>query len=192
MVANDKLKIYHDLLLKWQKTINLVSPSTLNDAWDRHFQDSLQVIQFIPEGVESLCDIGSGAGFPGLVIAIERPELQVHLVESDARKCAFMRTVSRETNLSNVTIHNDRIENVMHDIDVDCVSARALASLGKLMDLTAPLWQKKPMKMIYPKGENYKVEIGEALQLYNFDVNVYDSITDNRAKILTVHNIGKK
>ena len=125
------LKHYYGLLLKWQKTINLVSPSTLDDAWNRHFEDSIQVVSYIPENMKILCDIGSGAGFPGLVIAIERPDIQVHLVESDSRKCAFMRTVSRETNLSNVTIHNDRIENVIGDIDADYVSARALASLNK-------------------------------------------------------------
>ena len=81
---HEKLKIYHDLLLKWQKAINLISPKTVDDSWVRHFEDSLQIMDDIPMGAV-LADIGTGAGFPGLVLAIARPDLKVHLIESDQK-----------------------------------------------------------------------------------------------------------
>jgi len=86
MQPDNKLKIYLELLLKWQKAINLISPATLDKAWDRHFEDSLQLLDYIPDSVKSICDIGSGAGFPGLIIAISRPNLDVSLIESDVSK----------------------------------------------------------------------------------------------------------
>ena len=105
----DRLRLYVDLLKKWQKTINLVGKNTLEDAWDRHILDSAQLSAHIPQHA-TLLDIGSGAGFPGLVLAILRPDISVTLVESDTRKCVFMQTVARETHCGNVTVLNDRVE----------------------------------------------------------------------------------
>lgn len=193
MSHNDRLNHYHDLLLKWQKTINLVSPATLKNAWERHFEDSLQLIQYIPDDVKNIVDIGSGAGFPGLVIAIERPDIHVSLVESDTRKCAFLRTVSRETSCENVTIHNDRIENVIGDIDVDMVSARALASIRQLMVYTKPVWHNRnEVMMMLPKGQNFQEEINDAQTKFDFDYKDYASVTDPHARIIIVGNITQK
>jgi 16S rRNA (guanine527-N7)-methyltransferase len=193
MSHNDRLDHYHDLLLKWQKTINLVSPATLNNAWERHFEDSQQLIQYIPNHVKTIVDIGSGAGFPGLVIAIERPNIQVHLVESDTRKCAFLRTVSRETSCENVTIHNDRIENVIDDIDADMISARALASIRQLMIYTKPVWKNgDDITMLLPKGQNFQDEIEDALTKFNFEYTQHKSVTDPHARILIVGKIVQK
>jgi 16S rRNA (guanine527-N7)-methyltransferase len=188
-----KHKIYHDLLLKWQKTINLVSPMTLKDAEKRHFEDSLQLLNFIPDNIQTVCDIGSGAGFPGLIIAIERPDLQIHLIESDTRKCAFMRTVSRETGCENVTIHNDRIENIMDDMQCDIVTSRALASLRQLIIYTQSQWANNAnFQMILPKGQNYLDEINDARIKFEFDCVDHLSQTDNMARILIVNNIAEK
>src|SRR5689334_12618331 len=95
--TTDKLRVYHDLLIKWQNSINLISPNTVSEAWERHFLDSVQLSPLIPPTAGTLYDIGTGAGFPGLVLAILRPELPVSLIESDSKKCAFLQTVSRET-----------------------------------------------------------------------------------------------
>ena len=190
MLLNSNLEKYSELLLKWQKTINLVSPSTLEVSEIRHFKDSLQLLDFIPVGTKSICDIGSGAGFPGLVIAIMRPDINVTLIEADARKCAFLQTVSRETNCKNVKIFNDRIENVIGEIEADCLTARALASLRQLINFSTPLWKtNKKFTMILPKGANFETEIDEAYKSYTFEIKNYPSVTDELAKILIVNKI---
>ena len=193
MRPEDKLNHYHNLLLKWQKTINLVSPTTLDNAWERHFEDSLQLLEHIPENTKSICDIGSGAGFPALVIAMSRPDIHVSLIESDARKCAFLRTVSRETSCDNVRIHNDRIENKISDMDVDMVTCRALASVRQLIIYTKPLWDNNiNFQILMPKGKNWRDEIVEAEKKFMFDLSDYPSKTDDEARILIVGNIISK
>lgn len=193
MSPKDKLDHYHALLLKWQKTINLVSPTTLDNAWERHFEDSLQLLDYIPDMVQSVCDIGSGAGFPALVIAIMRPDINVSLIESDVRKCAFLRTVSRETSCDNVTIYTDRIENKIGDMDVDMVTCRALASVRQLLIYTQPLWNNNiDFKILMPKGRNWRDEISEAEKKFTFDLSDFLSKTDDEARILIVGNIIQK
>ena len=139
------LRVYANLLEKWNKTINLVSKSTINHMWERHFLDSAQLWPHIPENAKTLVDIGSGAGFAGLVLAIigkeKKPNLRVVLIESDTRKCAFMRNVSRETNI-NVEIITKRIEEV-DDLKADVVTARALATVSQLLDYSKNILKKK-------------------------------------------------
>jgi len=193
MQPDNKLKIYLELLLKWQKAINLISPATLDKAWDRHFEDSLQLLDYIPDSVKSICDIGSGAGFPGLIIAISRPNLDVSLIESDVRKCAFLRTVSRETSCDNITIYNDRIENKINDVEIDMVTCRALASVQQLLIYTQPLWNNNiNFKILMPKGKNWSDEIIESKKKFSFDFSDYPSKTDDEARILIVGNITQK
>jgi len=114
--VKQNLQTYQELLHKWQKRINLVSNNTIKDSWERHFEDSLQIIDLIPEMTKNLVDLGSGAGFPGLVIAIEKPEISVTLVESDQKKCSFLKTVSRETN-TDVNVINDRIQSWEEELE---------------------------------------------------------------------------
>ncbi len=112
--TQQRLAIYAELLRKWQKTINLVAASTLPHIWTRHFADSLQVQAAAPEALIWV-DLGSGAGFPGLVTAIrlaDKPGAKVHLIDSDQRKCAFLREVSRET-AAPAIVHDGRIESVV-------------------------------------------------------------------------------
>lgn len=188
-----KIATYHALLLKWNKAINLVSPKTLPEAWERHFIDSAQVAAFIPEGVKVYADLGCGGGFPGLVIAMMRPEIEVHLVESDERKCQFMRNVSRETSLGNVTIHTKRIENAIDDIAPDFITARALASLKALFDYIYPWIDQNPkIQMAFMKGQKAEEEIAEAQGVYNFNVQLHESITDAQASVLTIQDLRKR
>ena len=131
-----RLELYAELLVRWQATINLVSPKTLPELWTRHIADSLQVQAVLPEA-RRWVDLGSGGGFPGLVTAIllaDAPGATVHLVESDKRKAAFLRTVARETGAP-ATIHAERIETFVpaHAAPVDAISARALAPLPHLV-----------------------------------------------------------
>lgn len=186
-----KLEIYKTQLLKWAKVINLVSPSTLVDVNSRHFYDSAQIIDLLPSNAKILMDIGSGAGFPGMVIAIERPDIQVHLVESDTKKCSFLSTISRETNTP-VIIHNARVEAVdkTDEINPDIITARALASLTELLEMTGTWWSNnKDLCLILPKGAKAQEEVGEALKKFKFHLKIVPSQTDEKAQILILTGV---
>lgn len=187
LLSDPKITQYHALLVKWQKALNLVAPSTLKDAKDRHFLDSLQLIPHLPEGPLTLVDMGSGAGFPGVVIACARPDIAVHLIESDERKGIFMATVSRETQTP-VTIHTARIEAV-EGVKADVVTARALAPLDELLGYA---YRFSPSLCVFLKGENHKKEIEAARQYWHFDVAIVPSITEKNAALLKITNLIKK
>ena len=138
-----KLEVYLAQLVKWQRAINLVSPKTLPDAWNRHFVDSAQILPLIPKHAKKIADLGCGAGFPGLVLAILDPTLDMHLVESDDKKCQFLKHVSRETNCE-LSVYNKRIESCINDIQPDLITARALASLDKLLSYTKGCFEENP------------------------------------------------
>ncbi|MES2728871.1 MAG: 16S rRNA (guanine(527)-N(7))-methyltransferase RsmG [Pseudomonadota bacterium] len=154
---------YCDLLAQWQARINLVGPKTLETVWGRHILDSAQLVPHIPAGA-TLTDIGSGAGFPALVLAILRPDLKVTCVESDTRKCAFLQTVVRELHL-NVRVVNNRIEG--YDwAGTDILTARALASLDNLTPYLLAAKAVNPLlTAILPKGAQWRDEIINAPQL---------------------------
>ena len=189
----EKLEIYHALLLKWQKAINLVSGKMLDETWVRHFADSAQMVQFIPEHVKSVVDFGSGAGFPAALIAILRPDLEVSVVESDERKCQFMRTVSRETNTP-IRIINARIESVSpEDIAPDLITARALASVSQLLEYAQPfVAENSELEMLLLKGERASDEVSEAQLVYDFESDRYPSVTNRDACILHLKSIKKR
>lgn len=181
-----RLEQYLAHLQDWQEQMNLVSRATLPHAWARHFEDSLQLLPLIPDTARTLVDIGSGAGFPGLVIAICRPEIQVHLVESIGKKCRFLEFVSRETN-AGATIHNARIDFVSRETNLvpDIVTARALANLTALLDHCAPWIAANPaLTLIFPKGAQWAQEVDEARKKWDFTLNTHKSITDPDAMIL--------
>lgn len=184
--TRERLETYLALLNKWQKTINLVSPATLPDAWERHFIDSAQIAPLLPDGVGTLFDLGSGAGFPGLVLAIMRPDIAVHLVESDQRKAAFLQTVSREAG-AGVTVHNCRIEALPPGIAPDVVTARALAPLVQLLGWATPWAVTNPgLVLLLPKGKSAEGEIDAARAHYNFVLDEYPSRTAPDARILRI------
>lgn len=189
----EKLEVYHALLLKWQDKINLISPNTIPTAWERHFVDSMQLERFVSSSSKTLLDLGSGAGFPGLVLAIMRPDIKVHLVESDSKKCSFLKTVSRETDIP-VFIHNTRIESVSRETDIkpDIIMARALASLSQLLSYTE-IWitKERNIRMIYPKGIKASEELEDARLQYNFSCTTYPSETEKEAQILVLEDISR-
>ncbi len=188
----EKLKIYHELLLKWQKAINLVSPKTIDEAWVRHFADSVQIEHYVSRESQTVVDLGSGAGFPGLVLAIMRPDLEVHMIESDDRKCQFLRTVSRETNVD-VMVHNSRIEDVQDAFEPDLVTARALADLSLLLEYAEP-WAigNSDLECLFLKGVRVDEEISRAGVSFSFEAAQFPSITDSQARILHLRNISRK
>lgn len=186
-----KLDQYLALLEKWQPKINLVSASTLKEAKTRHFEDSLQLLEYIPAHAKVLYDMGSGAGFPGLVLGIARPDLETHLIEVDQRKGVFLQTVSRETG-SRIKVHTSRIEAIELP-PPDVVTARALAELKELIRLTQDWWMKNPeCTLIFPKGENAQAEIERAEEVYKFELKQYPSRTVRTASVLVLSQMKQK
>lgn len=184
------LKKYENMLQKWQKKINLVSNQTLSDAWERHFLDSAQLWDYIPEGAEKLVDFGSGAGFPGLVLAIiadgEGVHLDVHLVESDARKCVFLSEVARSCGVD-VHIHEERIEK-MEPFMVDVITARALKEVKILMAYAKPFVSEKTVAL-FLKGEKVHEEWEEASKSISAQTAFIKSLTNASGSILKVSKI---
>jgi 16S rRNA (guanine527-N7)-methyltransferase len=189
-IQQEKLQIYHDLLVKWQNKINLISKHDVPHIWKRHIEDSAQLTKFFSEVTEDnkkiLVDLGSGAGFPGMVLAI-LTNLEVHLIESDKKKCSFLKTVSREIGQA-VFIHSERIEFLTNSIKADFISARALASLEKLIKLSFP-FEKKETTCIFPKGKSFCHEIPEfekALSKMKLKAQYefHNSATNPEAKIM--------
>ncbi|MYM55359.1 16S rRNA (guanine(527)-N(7))-methyltransferase RsmG [Thalassovita mangrovi] len=185
-----RLEAYAALLEKWNPKINLVARSTLETLWDRHFVDSAQVFRHLPDGAASWADLGSGGGFPGLVIAIlaaeKAPEMQVALVESDTRKAAFLRTVIRETGIS-ARVIDERIENIP-PLQADVISARALADLSTLLGFAAQHLAQGGVAL-FPKGVNWEKEVQEARQKWRFACKQFTSETDTGAVILRIEGI---
>ncbi|WP_019645118.1 16S rRNA (guanine(527)-N(7))-methyltransferase RsmG [Novispirillum itersonii] len=184
----DRLTAYADLLCKWQPKINLVGPSTMGDVWRRHFLDSAQLWPLLPAGAKTLIDFGSGAGFPGLVLAIMGVP-DVHLVESDQRKCAFMREAARAAGVS-VTIHNKRIEAITA-FPVDVVSSRALAALPQLLEFAAPFLAPHTV-CLFPKGQNVEAELTDLNKIWTLRMDRQPSLTDADATILRLSEVRRE
>jgi 16S rRNA (guanine527-N7)-methyltransferase len=177
----DRLQRYADALVRWQARINLVAPATLPDLWRRHMLDSAQLLPLIPAGARRLIDLGSGAGFPGLVLAILGvPE--VHLIEADSRKCAFLREAARLTGAGSITVHNRRIE-AMPAEAYDVVTARALAPLPELLKL-ARRFAGPGTVYLFPKGRGLAEELIKAPETATMRPDRIASRTDPGAAIL--------
>lgn len=179
-----------ELLIKWNKAINLVSKSTLDQVWSRHILDSAQIWADRPDNLQTWVDLGSGGGFPALVLAIlakkDAPNAVFHMIESDVRKCSFLRTVSRETFL-NTKIHAVRIENAP-DLQADVVSARALASVDQLLAYSEKFLGISGF-CLFLKGQACVTEIESAQENWKFEFSTTQSLTDPSAQVLKVWNI---
>jgi len=182
-----RLKRYAEMLEKWNRRINLVGRGTIEDLWRRHMLDSAQLLPLIPPDAGSLADLGSGAGFPGLVLAICGVK-NVHLIEADRKKCAFLREVARETDTP-ATIHNKRIEEI-ESFQADIVTSRALAPLPKLLDMAAP-FTKKHSILLFLKGRSADGELTEAAKEWNMRVDQIPSQTDPEGMILRLEAISR-
>lgn len=182
--------VYVDLLRRWQDVKNLVGPRTLDRVWMRHIADSAQLLPLVPTARKWI-DIGSGAGFPGMVLAIllrDRTDSEVHLVESNSRKCAFLRAVSRETG-ARAQVHAGRIEDVLPRLGrADVITARALASLSDLIGLSKDLLRTGAIG-IFPKGQDLEVELTEAAKSWSIDYDIVPSVTDPQGRICIVRQL---
>ena len=184
------LETYADLLRKWQKAINLVSGPTLDDVWRRHFLDSAQLLPLLPEGDGHITDLGSGAGFPGLVLALlsGRP---TNLIESDQRKAAFLGEVARATGCAGrVQIHAARAEALKPWIS-PVITARALADLTQLLDWASPFLSTASV-CIFPKGGKAEEELTAALRVWKMTVERVRSITDPTGLILRLSHLERR
>mgnify|MGYP003395316089 CR=1 FL=1 len=184
----ERLSVYHDLLLKWQAKINLISNDSIPDIWTRHFLDSAQLINHIPSLGASILDIGAGAGFPGMVTAILGAH-DVHLVESDGKKVAFLREVSRETETP-VSIHHERAENVRLD-KCDIILSRACSDLNQLLRLCEKNVSRETFSLFH-KGKNYSNELEDADKYWSFEQQVLPSVTDPNGVIIKLSHIHRR
>jgi 16S rRNA (guanine527-N7)-methyltransferase len=184
-----RLDQFVELFLRWQRAVQLVAASTVPKLWTRHIADSLQIVDLAP-GAKSWVDLGSGGGFPGLIVAIaiaERAGAVVHLVESDTRKAAFLREAARVTRAP-AKVHANRVESVAKQIGaVDVVMARALAPLPRIMELSQPFLASGAVG-IFLKGQDVDNELTEAAKSWKIQVRLLPSRTDPRGKILVVES----
>ncbi|HVR65523.1 MAG TPA: 16S rRNA (guanine(527)-N(7))-methyltransferase RsmG [Verrucomicrobiae bacterium] len=180
-----RLSAYAALLVKWQARINLVSASTLGELWRRHLLDSAQLLPLLPEGTASLIDLGSGAGFPGLVLAILGiPE--VHLIESDQRKCVFLAEAARAAGVKPF-IHNKRIEQ-LEGLSASVVTARACAPLDLLLTYAQRfLWHDG--KALFLKGAAAEEELAAARKNWQMEVERFPSASDPTGCILRIGQV---
>lgn len=186
----DRLTLYADLLKKWNPAINLVSKSTLPNLWSRHFTDSAQLLELAEANSGLWADLGSGGGFPGMIVAIlaseKAPGLKVACVESDQRKATFLRTVARETGVEAEVI-SERIE-TLAPLGADVVSARALAPLTDLVGYTERHLAPEGIAL-FLKGTGQAKEIDQALASWAFRIDTIPSRTDRGAAILKLRSI---
>ena len=200
-----RFQTWYDLLSHWNKRINLVSPATLHDFWLRHALDSWQIVGLLKPNTKTVLDMGAGAGFPGLALAIglmeqnggidsegasaEGSSAEVTLVESNGKKCNFLRTVIRELSLP-AKVVNDRIETLPPE-PFDVITARAFAPLPKLMAYSLPFFGQESFAL-FPKGANWQAEVSAAKQDFEFDLSTTPSQTDEVAQILHITNLREK
>lgn len=181
-----RLDAYVDLLLRWNARINLIGRASVEQVWQRHIEDSLQLIPLLPQGSGPLGDLGSGAGLPGLVLAIAtgRP---THLVESDRRKAAFLTEAAARLSLAHIHIHAARIE----DADLPplaVITARALAPLGGLMAHAHRLLTPGGTAL-FPKGRMAEAELADIQPNWSFTLDRFASRTDPEATIFRLSDI---
>jgi 16S rRNA (guanine527-N7)-methyltransferase len=201
-----RLDRFTELLLAWQSRINLISGSTVSSLWTRHVADSLQLLELVKPPVATAhagegrrggvwLDLGSGAGFPGIVIACavaEIPGARVHLVESNLKKVSFLREVVRETKVP-ALVHAARIETMASALaeTVDYVTARAVAPLPELLEMIAP-FVEKGAKALLPKGQDLGKELTAATKSWNIEADSVPSKTSKAGRILIVRALSKR
>lgn len=188
--TSQKLAEFVGLLEKWNPKINLVSKTTIPEVWDRHILDSAQLYGLIPPKSTSIVDIGTGGGFPGMVLAImmheTHPNTVVTMIESDMRKCAFLQTTVSQLKI-NAVIKAQRVESVA-PMGAEVLTSRALAPLSKLLGF-ADRHLAASGRGIFLKGENAEAEIDEALASWQFDLQKKTSETSAAAVVLEISNI---
>jgi 16S rRNA (guanine527-N7)-methyltransferase len=187
-----RLDRFVTLLLDTQSHTNLIGPRSVAELWTRHIADSLQLLELAPQARLWL-DLGSGGGFPGVVLACalaDRPGSAVHLVESTGKKAAFLRKVCGELALP-ATVHHARIEDLSLDIDVDVITARALAPLPVLLGYVAPFLKPGGQALLL-KGQDVEVELTEAAKYWNIEAELTPSRTNPASRIVIVRGLQRR
>jgi 16S rRNA (guanine527-N7)-methyltransferase len=189
--TRDQLEALVNTLGRWQKAINLIGKATLEDIWIRHVLDSAQLLPLVPRKAQRLVDLGSGGGFPGLVIAALRPELDVTLIESDARKGAFLAEAGRRMSLKKLPkVVVSRIE-AAPPAEADVVTARALAPLGQLLGWAAP-HRTDTAICLFHKGKGWQAELNEAMKDWDIEAQPFASVTDRESVLLRISQYSAK
>ncbi len=187
----DRLSVYADLLRRWQRRINLVGDSTMADLWRRHMLDSAQLAKYIPDTAAVITDFGSGAGFPGLVIAIALGR-DVHLIESNGRKCAFLQEVARETGAP-AKVHHGRIQNI-EPWASQVITARALAPVSELLELAVPFMEpvsgEDPF-CLFLKGARVEEELTDAAKRWHMEIERYSSASGEAGTVLRIRGVSR-
>ena len=188
----DRLLEMDRVLIDWSERHNLIARSTIKDRWERHFFDSAQLAPLLPGNAKTLVDLGSGAGFPGLVLAamLAPKGVQVTLIESTQKKCAFLREAAGKMGLENLQVAPERIESVGLGFKPDIITARALARLDKLLAYGAGI-QGKNTRYFLLKGQDVEGELTEAAKSWHMEVIKHPSRTDPRAAILEIGNLAR-
>jgi 16S rRNA (guanine527-N7)-methyltransferase len=180
-----RLEAYVELLVAWNRRINLIGPRTVADIWRRHILDSAQLFPFVPPKTRGLLDVGSGAGLPALILAILGAK-EVHLVESDQRKCAFLREAARITRTA-VQIHPQRLEKCP-TLAPDLITARAFASLSDLLDQVGRFIQIHTILLLL-KGKTVGEELTEARKAWNMRATLHQSVSDPSGTVLRLEQV---
>lgn len=188
----ERLKRYDVVLMDWASRHNLVARSTLPDRWRRHYLDSAQLFPLIPPGAKTLVDLGSGAGFPGLVLAVLGDErgLRLTLVESTLKKVDFLQAAAAAMGLSNLSVLPQRAENLELS-PPDVITARALASLSKLLAYAYEIAGEKTL-CLFLKGQDVEAELTEAAKSWQMDVVRHPSATSAGSTILAIRKISPR
>jgi len=185
-----RLERLEEFVLQWTRKINLISPSSVAEIWQRHIRDSVQIWPHAPGGARSWLDLGSGGGFPGLVLAAiavdQAPDCVFTLVESDQRKCAFLAAAQRDLSL-NLRIIPERIEKLDPQFS-DVLTARALAPLPRLLNYAQPHCRPDTI-CLFPKGQQYRTELTDARTTHKFKIDTIPSVTNPQAVILKISEI---
>ena len=188
-----KLKDFVTILRDWNEKMNLVSKKSMEDVWGRHVLDSLQLMEYLPAAVKSLVDIGSGAGFPGVVLAIAMqekfPTAQVTLVESITKKTVYLKDVCQKLGLNNVTVENNRVENIVFK-NIDVITARAVAALDILCGYAYKIGSKQT-EMLFLKGQSYAQEDAAARQKWRYDADICPNRYADGGVIMKLRNLRK-
>jgi 16S rRNA (guanine527-N7)-methyltransferase len=181
-----RLEQLHELLLKWQAHINLIGPATDHEVWTRHILDALQLLPLLPSRTKAIADLGSGGGFPGLVLAATQGAT-VHMFESNGKKIAFLQEALRQMKVPGLA-HRIRLDTALQSKDlpkVEVVTARAFAPLTNLLGMAKPFFGTETIGLFH-KGQDVNAELTEAAKAWRIRFKKHPSLTDSRSNILEV------
>ena len=190
LIAKNKIRLtkYVDFLIEYNNKINLIGKSTINDIWDRHITDSLQLVKNIDNYNIKIADLGSGAGLPGIPLSIIGIK-EVHLFEKSVRKCEFLEQAKNFSN-NKIIVRNENLNEIKKE-NFDIIVSRALADLNTLLHFSKNL-STKSTKLLFLKGKKIYNEIEEAKKYWHFDYKLIDSITSNEGKIIEITSFAEK